>query len=73
MNITTIKSALVSGLIVGLLAMGVYIVKIGSIFGLNWHSVINVGVISFLTAVASLLKVGGTNTEGVFLGMVKVK
>lgn len=73
MNITAIKSALVSGLIMGVLAMVVIVVQNGSIFNLDWHTLVNAGVMGLLTSLASLLKTAGTTNTGHFLGAVRVR
>jgi len=73
MNITVLKGAVVSGLIMGLLAIIAVVLQAGTIFNLDWQVVINAGVLGFLSAIASVVKSLGTNVEGNFLGAVKVK
>lgn len=66
---TNIKSALVSGLIMGLLGVAGYVIGIGDIFKLNAHVLINVGVMSALTTIVSLVKTSLTNTDGKIAGV----
>lgn len=72
MNITMIKSALVSGVLAGILAGAVYIIGVGDVFALNLHSLVNVVAIAVLTVIVSLIKNIGTSSTGSFAG-VQVK
>ena len=69
----SIKSAVVSGLIAGILAILADVIHLGTIFAIDWHTLVNDGVIAAFVAIVSLLKAGGTNAEGDFLGVVKIK
>ncbi len=64
-----LKSALVSGVIVGILGVAGYILNIGDIFKLDLHTLANVGAISALTAIVSLLKSVATTTNGKIAGI----
>lgn len=68
----TIKSALVSGALMAVLGVAVYIIDKGDVFALNSHAIINVGVMAFLTSVVSLVKAGLTSPQGTVAG-VQVK
>lgn len=72
MNILKLKlkdilGAVVSAVIVAVLG---YLSNLTNITEIDVNQLLN---ISLLTAVSSLLKVMGTNNDGVFLGAVKVK
>ena len=68
----TIKSALVSGLIMAFLAVAGYIIGVGDVFKIDFHAFINAGVMAFLAAIVSLIKASLTTQEGTVLG-VQVK
>ncbi len=72
MTWTNIKSALVSGVITGLLGIAGYIIGIGDVFALDTHSLVNVFALSALTTVVSLIKSAMTTPEGTVVG-VQVK
>lgn len=67
-----IKSALISGVMLGVLAMAGYVVAVGDLWKLNLHELANIGVISALAAIVSLIKSMGTTEQGRFAG-VQVK
>ena len=69
---TKIKSALVSGVIMGILSGLIYIVGIGDIFALNLKSLINVVAIAIATSIVSFIKSSLTSSDGTFAG-VQVK
>ncbi len=71
-NWVNIQGALISGLLMALVATGGYIIGVGDIFKLNAHALVNTGVMAGLTAVVSLLKSLLTNSQGVFLGIAQV-
>lgn len=58
-----------SGLIYGLLAVIVYVISKGSVFGLDWKTLVDVGVLGLLT---SLVKNFFTSDNGKFAGVIKV-
>lgn len=72
MNITNLKSALVSAVLMAILAVLAFIVQQGSIFGLNVQQVANVFVISLFTAIVSFVKNSFTSPVGTFAG-IKVR
>lgn len=69
---TSIKSALVSGVITGILGIAGYIIGVGDIFKLDVHTLLNVGALAALTTVVSLIKAGLTTDRGTIAG-VQVK
>lgn len=70
---TDVKSALVSALVLSLLAILSYIVQEGSIFDLDFKTLINIGVMAGLVSIVSLLKSFFTTNNGNFLGAVNIK
>jgi hypothetical protein len=71
-NATTIKSALVSGVMMAILTVAIHIIGVGDIFSLDVKAIANIGVISLLTSVVSFLKSALTGSEGTIAG-IKVK
>ena len=74
-----VKGALVSGVItgvvLGILAMLGYILQVGDLFGLDWKVLINTGAmaaISGLVAGVSVIKNLLTTNSGNFLGTTKI-
>lgn len=68
-----IKSALVSGLIMAVLAMIGYVIGIGDIFKIDVHAIVNIGVLAGLGVVQSLVKNLLTTNDGKFVGKVEIK
>lgn len=68
-----IKSALISALLMGILAMAVYTLGVGDIWKIDTRALINVGIMSLLTGVVSMLKSMMTTSEGNFVGVIKIK
>ena len=67
-----VKSALVYGLLSAILAIGMYMLSVGSVFSLDFHELINAGVFGFLGVIISLVKNLLTTNSGNFLGAVEV-
>lgn len=67
-----VKSAVISGLLMALLVIASSIIASGSIYGLNWSNLLDVGVMAFITSMVSLIKSILTNEVGEFLG-TKIK
>lgn len=67
-----IKSAIVYGLVAGLLAIGMYVIEIGSIFAIDWAKLADAGVMAMVVTLVSLIKNLLTTEAGNFLGVVKV-
>lgn len=72
MTFTSLKSALISFIISGLLAGALYVLQIGDIFAIDVHGLLNVVAIAVLVALVSFLKSLGTKSDGTFAG-VKIK
>jgi hypothetical protein len=74
LNWTNIKSALATGLVVGVLALIAFFLKAGTFFGVDYHAVVNVFGLAVLgaigSAVTSLLT---TPATGNFVGAIKIK
>lgn len=66
LSLENVKSAIVYGL----LAVALFVISKGSVFGLDWHALVDVGVLGLLT---SLVKNLLTTNEGNFVGLVGVK
>lgn len=73
MNITNIKSAFVSAFLTAVLALAMYVLGVGDVFKLDIHALVNVGALSALTAIVSLIKSFLTTSAGNFVGAVQVK
>lgn len=72
MTLTNIKSALVSSGLMAVLSVLTYVAQSGSIFTLDWRSLANIAVLSFLTGVVSIFKNAMTSPQGTF-GGIQVK
>lgn len=73
LSIGNIKSALVSAFVTALLGMAGYVIGLNDVYNINIHSLVNIGVLSLLTAIVSLLKNFLTSNNGEFLGVVNTK
>lgn len=69
----SVKSALVTVGIAIVLAVGGYIVGVGDVFKLDWHALVNVGVLSGVAGIISLAKSYMTDNNGRFLGGTQIK
>ncbi len=67
-----VKSAIVYGLLWALLVVLVEVQQAGTIFGLDWKTIADAGVLGFIAVIVTLLKNFFTTKEGNFLGLVKV-
>lgn len=72
LSMVNVKSAVVSGLLWGLLAVGMYAVQVGSVFKLDWHFMVDAFVFAFLGFAINAIKNLLTTNDGNFLGSVKV-
>ena len=72
LNWINVKSALVYGLLWGLLAVFIEIKEIGDVFKLNWQDLLNVFVMAGLAIVITLVKNILTTDSGNFVGAIKV-
>lgn len=66
---TNVKSAIVYGAILGLFAIFAYAAKIGDLWALDWHVLVNTFVFAFG---GSLFKNLLTTNSGSFLGLTQV-
>ena len=65
---TNIKSALVYGLVFGVMAVLMYMVEIGTVFALDWKLMVDAFVFG---VIGSLIKNLLTTNDGNFAGLVK--
>lgn len=72
LNLKNLKGALVSGVLMAILSSSTYVIGIGDIFAVESKVLVNVAVISFLTAVVSLIKSLLTDDSGAFAGAIEV-
>lgn len=72
-NLTTLKGALTSTVLMAILSGLMYVTQVGDVFALDVKTLTNVIAISLATGVVSLIKSLLTNDDGVFVGIVKVK
>ena len=72
-NWQDIKSALVSTLLMGILAVLVYILGVGDIFALDIKSLLNCGVMAIAAGLVSVIKSLLTTENGNFIGAVNIK
>lgn len=68
-----IKRAIVQGVLVGIIAGIAFILKAGSIFGLDVHSLIDAIVLGGLAVLPPLLTSLLTTNQGNFVGAMKVE
>lgn len=68
-NSTVLKSALVSVILAMIIAVGGYIIGVGDVFKLDWHALVNAGVLSGVVGIVSVAKNSITNDDGKALGM----
>lgn len=68
-----VKSALVSAFLTAILALAGYVLGVGDVFKIDVHALINVGALSTLTALVSLIKAFLTTDKGNFVGAVEIK
>lgn len=69
-DFTNIKGAIVSAIVVGILAVLLSVYNSGDIFTIDWKMTVNAGV---LAAIGSILKNLFTNDTGSFAGITQVK
>lgn len=68
-NLISIKSALVSTVLMAILTVATYIISIGNIFNINWYTMVNLGAMSLLAGLVSLIKQYLTNSDGKAVGI----
>lgn len=72
LNLANVYSALVYGVMWGLLTMFIKISEIGSIFNLNWAELLNIFAMAFIGFLIPIVKNLLTTEKGKFVGLVKV-
>jgi len=71
-NWVDVKEALAMGIIMALVVVILEVIAAKSIFGLDWKTLANTGVMAFLTVFVSFLKSLLTTSSGTLAG-VKIK
>lgn len=69
----SVKRALVSTVIMAVVAGAVYVIGLGDVFAVNFHSLTNIVAISLLTGLVSLANSLFTTNNGKFLGMTQTQ
>lgn len=72
LNKTNFKSAFIYVVLSAAVQVTTYVVTLGDVYTVNTRALVNIGVLSFLMGITSLLKNLLTTDEGKFLGLVKV-
>lgn len=70
---TEIKSAVVYAVLTALVAMGMYALGIGDIFTVSIKPLVNIGAMSLLVGMISIIKNLLTTYNGKFIGSIQVK
>ena len=73
LSLASLKSALVSVVLMAVLAMLVYIIGLGDIWKIESHALINIGVIALATGLVSLIKNFLTSSSGTFAGITNIE
>jgi len=68
LDFTAVKSALVSTVLMAILTMSGYVIGLGDVSKIDGHTLLNLGVMSLLTGLVSLIKNFLTTNDGKFLG-----
>ena len=72
LNVASLKSALVSAVLMAVVAMAGYVIGLGDLWKIDVHILTNIGVMALLTGIVSLIKNFLTSDSGTFAGIVKV-
>ncbi len=72
-NTEDVKSALVSAVFMSLIAVLLYVKELGSIWAIDLKEMANVGVMAGIVYLISIGKNFLTNSEGKFVGAIKIK
>ena len=72
-NITALTSALVSTFLWALVVMAGYVISLGDIFMIDWRVMANIGTLSLLTGLVSLIKNYLTTQKGTVAGLKVVE
>lgn len=71
-NFIDLQRALSLGLCLAIVIVISYIIKAGTIWGLNWMDILSSGIIGFLGVLGSFLRTLLTTQDGNFIGLVQV-
>ena len=69
LSLVNLKSALVSAVLMALVGIIAYVLQVGNIFALDFHTLANVGAVAFLTGLISFFKSSLTSPVGTFAGV----
>ena len=73
LNLASFKSALISAVLMAVIAIAGYVIGLGDLWKIDLHSLTNIGVMALLTGIVSLIKNYLTSNSGTFAGIVKVE
>jgi hypothetical protein len=68
-NLTNLKSALLTAVMMAVLAMAGYAIGVGDVFALKTHELVNSGVMALLAGIVSYIKSSITNSAGQSFGI----
>lgn len=68
-----VLDALVFGLLTGLVVIGTEMIAAKTIWGLDWRTLLNSGVIAFVGVITAFIKTLLTTSTGKFAGVIKIK
>lgn len=71
-SLVDVVHAVVFGLVTGLVSMAGYVLKLGTFFGIDVHSLINVGGLAALGAIVGIIVPLLTTSQGNLVGLVKI-
>jgi hypothetical protein len=73
LNLASFKSALVSTVLMAILAMLVYIIGLGDVWQIDLKALTNIGILALATGLVSLIKNFLTSNDGNFAGLTKIE
>jgi len=73
LNGASFKSALVSAILLAVLAILAYIIGLGDLWKIDLRTLVNIGGIALATGIVSLIKNFLTSNNGSFLGITKIE
>ena len=72
-NLADFLRAVFLGIITAILVVLVEIKNVGSIYGLDWKTLLNDGIISLIASIASIIQSLLTTEKGNLVGAIKIK
>ena len=72
LDLNAFRSAIVSTVLWAFIAVAGYVISLGDIFVVEWKVLVNIGALSLLTGLVSVIKNYLTNENGKVVGM-KIK